>query len=173
MDLPVKAGSEIRILRLFPFKVIFIFMRNYIIAFLILGLLLPTFLPFAPHVAVHAMYDAHIVRHLDLSPHNEIDHIHGTENDLNAEHEDIDHRVPTDFASYYKDFLHIDLKNTDQANLISKLISVQDVDYNLTADIAKTRLYKVTSFMRRGPPIGHVYEPNLSSLYRTTLRIRI
>lgn len=153
----------------------FVSMRNYVIAFLILGLLLPTFLPFAPHVAVHAMYDAHIVRHLDSSPHNgiEIDHSHGTENDLYTEHEDIDHHVPTDFASYYKDFLHIDLKNTDQANLISKLISVQDIGYDLTVDIAKTRLYKTTSHMRRGPPVGHVYKPNSSSLYLTTLRIRI
>lgn len=150
-------------------------MRNCIIAFLIFGLLLPAFLPFAPHSAVHAMYDVHIVHHPDSSHHNEIqiDHSHKIANDLYTEHENVNHHVPTDFASYFKEFLHIDLKNTDQANLISKLISVQDIDYNLKADIAKSSLYKVTSHMRRGPPIGHVYKPNLSSLYLTTLRIRI
>lgn len=137
-------------------------MKNCVIAFLVFGLLLPAFLPFAPH-AVHALHDAHIIQHLESSYHNE-DH---------NENNNINHHVPTDFASYYKDFLHIDLKNTDQANLISKLISVQDIDYNLTADIAKSSLCKVTSHMRRGPPIGHVYESNLSYLYLTTLRIRI
>lgn len=167
--------EEKAILRLFPFKVIFMFMRNYTIALLVLGLLLPTFLPFAPHAAVHAMYDAHIVHHLDLSPHSEIeiDHSHGTENDLQAEHENIDHHIPTDFATYYKDFLHIDLKNTDQQSLFSDLIPEQDIKFDLSVNTATSSLYRISSYQRRGPPIGHVYEPNQSSLYLTTLRIRI
>ena len=150
-------------------------MRNFTIAFLVLGLLLPTFLPFAPHIAVHAMYDAHIVHHVGSSPHNGIDinHSHGTENDLYTEHEGIDHHIPIDFASYYKDFLHIDLKTTDQQSLFLELIPDQGIDYDLSVDTAKNSLYKLAAYHRRGPPIGHVYEPNLSSLYLTTLRIRI
>lgn len=150
-------------------------MRNFIIGFVVLGLLLPTFLPFAPHIAVHAIYDAHIVRHLDSSPHNDIDinHSHGTENDLYTEHEDIDHHIPIDFASYYKDFLHVDLKTTDQQSLFPELIPEQGIDYDLSVDLAESSLYKFAACHRRGPPMGHVYEPNFSSLYLTTLRIRI
>lgn len=168
----VEYNTNIEIISFYGY---FIIMRNCTIALLVLGLLLPTFLPFAPHVAVHAMYDAHIVRHLDSSPHNEIeiDHSHGSENDLYTEHEDINHHVPIDFASYYKDFLHIDLKNTDQSMFISTLIPNYDIDYDLAVNMFENRLVKLTSLQKRGQPIGHVYEPKLSSLYLTTLRIRI
>lgn len=140
-----------------------------------MGLLLPTFLPFAPHVVVHAMYDAHLVHHLGSSRHNEIeiDHSHGIENDLYAEHKDIDHKVPIDFASYYKDFLHIDLKNTDQTVLVSKLIPTRDIDYDLAVNMFEDRQVKLATLQKRDPPIGHIYEPKLSFLYLTTLRIRI
>jgi len=171
----VSAGTKIPILRLFAFTVSFIVMRNCVIAFLVFGLLLPVFLPLAPHSAVHALYDAHIVHHVDSSHHQEphLDKFHYEGNCFYIEHEDIPHHIPTDLASYYKDILHIDLKNADQNTSISKLISAQDFNYDLALDVFTNGLYELKAYQKRGPPNGRVFEPNLSSLYLTTLRIRI
>ncbi|MGB3364479.1 MAG: hypothetical protein WBB48_06855 [Thermodesulfobacteriota bacterium] len=150
-------------------------MRNYVSAYLILALVLPSLLPLAPHSAVHALYDAHIVHHVDSSHHKvtKFDHFHEHQNDPHAEHKNVNHSFPTDLASYYKDFLHVDIKNTDKDNSISKLMFAQDFDYDLADDITVSSFYRARSHLVRGPPAGHAFEPNFSSLYLTTLRLRI
>ena len=165
-----------QILRLFSFTVNLRMMRNYVSVSLILALLLPSLLPLAPHSAVHALYDAHIAaHHVDSSHHQEphIDKFHYEGNCFYIEHEDIPHHIPTDLASYYKDILHIDLKNADQYTSISKLISAQDFDYDLAVEVFRNGLYELTAYQQRGPPNGRVFEPDFSSLYLTTQRIRI
>jgi len=171
----VSAGTEIQTLRLFSFTVSFIMMRNCIAAFLVLGLLLPALLPLAPHNAVHALYDAHIVQHAHTTYHNEIqmDHFLENENDASCDHENIYHHTPIDFASYYEDFLHIDLKHTNKDILLSNLTSNQDIDYDLDVDIVENKPYVLRSQQKCGPPIGHDYITVFPSIYLTTLRIRI
>jgi len=142
-------------------------MRNFIFTFLVLALLLPAFLPLAPHSAVHALYDAHTVHHVDSFDHN------GAQFDNFHEHDNVNHNAPIDLASYYKDFLHIDLKNTDQNVLISTLISDQDFDYDIAVEIFTNSPYQVTSHQKRGPPSGYVFLQDFQSLYLTTLRLLI
>jgi len=139
-------------------------MKNFIVAFLISALMLPVFIPLAPHEAFHALYDAHIVQHVGLSHHNEkqSEHFYEQEYEPYVEHENLHHNIPTDLASYFEDFLHVDLKNTDQ-----------DLDYDLAVVIFKISPYEAISRQKRGPPIGNVFEPNFSFLYLTTLRLRI
>ena len=150
-------------------------MRNCTIAFLVLGLLLPTFLPFAPQNVVHALYDAHIVHHIDSSHHQEphLDKFHSEGNCSYNEEKDVHHHIPTDLASYYEDILHIDLKNSDQDSSITKLISDQNFEYDLVSEISTSGIYDVVPYQKRGPPNGAVFDPDFSSLYLTTLRIRI
>ena len=150
-------------------------MRNFIITLLVLGLLLPAFLPLAPHTAVHALYDAHVIQHAQTTHHNEVevDHFHENENDSDIEHENFNHHSPIDFATYYEDFLHIDLKNLDQTIFISTLIPAYDLDNELDVSMFRNNPFKITSFQKRGPPNGLVFKPNFSSIYLTTLRLRI
>lgn len=151
-------------------------MRSLIIALLVFALLLPAFLPIAPHKAAHALYDAHVIHHVSSSHHNygtHIEYFHDHENDFYNDHENFNHGLPTDFASYYKDFLHIELKKEDQNVLISKIISAQDIEYDLTVDISQSSIYELKYHQKRGPPLGYVFETNFSSLYLTTLRLRI
>ena len=150
-------------------------MRNYVSVSLILALLIPSLLPLAPHSAVHAMYDAHIVKHADSSHHQEphLEKFHSDGNCFYVEHKDIPHHIPTDLASYYNDILHIDLKNADQNTSISKLILAQDFDYDLAVEVFTYGLYERTPYQKLGPPNGRVFEPDSSSLYLTTQCLRI
>lgn len=150
-------------------------MRNYVSVSLILALLLPSLLPIAPHSAVHALYDAHIVHHVDSSHHQEphLEKFHYKGICFYIEHEDIPHHIPTDLAFYYEDILHIDLKDADQNISISKLISAQDFDYDLAVEVLTSDLYELTAYQKRGPPNGRVFDPDFSSLYLTTQRLRI
>lgn len=148
-------------------------MRNFTITLLVLGLLLPAFLPLAPHTAVHALHDAHVTQHKESAHHyrTHLDHLH--ENDSDIEHEDFNHHSPIDFATYYEDFLHIDLKSSDQTVLISELVPARNLDYDFDVSMFSNYPIKITSFQKRGPPNGLVFQPNFSSIYLTTLRIRI
>lgn len=143
--------------------------------FLVLGLLLPALLPLTPHSAVHALYDAHVLQHAQIKHHNEIEigHFHENENDSDIEHENLIHHSPIDFATYYEDFLHIDLKNSDQTVFISTQIPTYDVDNNFAVSIFGNKQFKITTFQKLGPPDGLISNPDFSSIYLTTLRLRI
>lgn len=142
---------------------------------MVLGLLLPAFLLLAPHTVVHALYDSHVIQHSDTNHHYkpENDLYHENEHDSDVDHENINHHVPIDFASYYDDFLHIDLKTTNKDKLLSKITSNQDIDYVLDVDIVDSKQYVLRYQQKRGPPIGHYFVKNYPSIYLTTLRIRI
>ena len=150
-------------------------MRNFIVAFLISALMLPAFISLAPHEAFHALYDAHILQHVDLSHHNETqsEHFYEQEDEPYVEHENIHHNIPTDLASYFKGFLHVDLKNTDQEILLSTLISDQNIDYDLALEIFTNNPYDIKYHQKLVPPVGHVFVPNFQSLYLTTIRLLI
>lgn len=150
-------------------------MRNCITTFLILGLLLPAFLPLAPHTAVHALYDAHVIQHSETNHHYkpETDHYHEHDHDSDVGRENINHHVPIDFASYYEDFLHIDLKNTNKDILMSNITSNQDIDYDLDFDIVESKPFVLRYQQKRGPPIGHYLVTQHPPIFLTTLRIRI
>lgn len=150
-------------------------MRNFVSALLVLALLIPALLPVAPHEAVHAMYDAHILHQPGTSHQKEKHHVkfHSEDECFYVENEDVPHHIPTDLASYYSDFLHIDLKNADQHDLASNLNSSQDFDYDLDAVTAKNSFYQLKSLQKRGPPHDYVFKPDFSNLYLTNLSLLI
>ncbi|NIP29793.1 MAG: hypothetical protein GTO02_11345, partial [Candidatus Dadabacteria bacterium] len=127
------------------------------------------------HNAVHALHDAHVIQHSEPSHHYEpeIDHFHESEHDSGLDHDNFNHHSPIDFATYYEEFLHIDLKNSDQTVLISELIPTYNLDYDFDVSMFSNNPIKITSFQKRGPPNGLVFKPNFSSIYLTTLRIRV
>ncbi len=150
-------------------------MRSLIFTILILFLIIPTFLPIAPHGAIHALYDAHKLNHSESSHHDyiESDIFHDYESGKYIEHENTDHELPIDLASFYNNFLHIDLKNSDKEDFFSSILdNGQDIDYDILLQITNNRLYVLTPVQKRGPPVDQVFETNLSPLFLTS-RIRI
>ena len=150
-------------------------MRNFVSSLLVLAFLIPAFLPIAPDNAVHAMYDAHILHQAGSSHLDEKHHVkfHSEGECFYVEHEDFPHHIPTDLASYYSDFLHIDLKNADKHDLAADLNSSQDYDYDLVAVTIHNNVYGPRYLQKRGPPTDYFYKPDFSNLYLTTLRLLI
>ena len=138
-------------------------------------LMLPAFLPFASHDTLHAIHDSHAFHQQDS--HNRDGHGHQRdhhENDhLNETVTNAHHPIAIDIVSYYSDFLHVDLRQTDSAPLVPVVDLDQDIDYDMTADIAAQSRYELASLRLRAPPDKHVYNQDYSPLYLTTLRLRI
>lgn len=151
-------------------------MKKQLSKLLIFMLVLPAFLPFAPHKAAHALYEAHVLHHGESTHHSavQIDHSHG--HDHGGEHardESVHHNAPVDIASYYSDFLHVDLRQTDSESFVPLISLDQDIDYDLSADISAQNRYELALLHARAPPDTHVYDQDYSSLYLETLRLRI
>lgn len=151
-------------------------MKKSLCAVLTFILMLPAFLQFAPHKTVHALYDAHIIHHGETSHHNQVQFDYSHNN--NGDHtfitdEDIHHGIPTDIASYYSDFLHVDLRHVDADSLVPLINLDRDIDYDMTADIAAQNRHELTSLQTRAPPIRLAHTQDHSSLYLETLRLRI
>ena len=151
-------------------------MNRLLCAVLMCVLMLPAFLPFAPHEAAHALYEAHLDHHDDTSHHSlaHVDHSHSdTSGNPFITDEDIHHGIPTDIASYYSDFLHVDLRQADTDLLVPLIIIDQDTDFDITANISVKSGYELSSVRSRAPPDTHVHDQDSSSLYLETLRLRI
>jgi len=150
-------------------------MRNCVIAFLVLGLLLPTLLPLAPNSAVHALYDFHMSHHDTSSHHKEphLDKFHSDGICYYKEDEDIPHHIPTDLNFYYKDIMHIDFILKDKDILIREIVWDQDFEYDLEIYLVESKRFTLRHQQKRGPPMGHEFSPKFPSIYLTTLRFRI
>ena len=150
-------------------------MRNLTNTILILVILSPALLPIAPHSIVHALDDAHKLNHTQSSYHDfiESDYFHDHENDNLLDHESSHHEIPIDLATFYNDYLKIDLINYYENFQVSTLMeSGQDIDYQLLTHLPFERLNTFNSIQRRGPPNGQFFDNNLSALSINS-RIRI
>lgn len=115
------------------------------------------------------MYDANIM-HQSGTSHKEAHHekFHLKGQCFYIDHEHNDHHIPTDLASYYSDFLHIDLKNADRHDLLSKVDTSQDFDYGPGALTVWNNPLELKSIQKRGPPDGYVFKPVFTPIYLTT-----
>jgi len=151
-------------------------MKNILCTALAFILLLPAFLPLAPHGAAHALYNAHTSHHGEAPHHRhaQVDHSHDHGMDFHGNQENITHGLMTDIVSYYADFLHVDLKNADAEPFVPASLTSAEPDYNTNAVLASAWRYEIAALRTRGPP-----PPNLTiylngpPLYLTTQRLRI
>lgn len=154
-------------------------MRNYIAIIMLFTLVLPAFVSFAPHDALHAMHSAstshpHANHHRDEHAghqHHHDKHDHG-EGEVAA---NAHHPIVVDVVSYYADFLHIDLRHVDADALaiVSAPNSDQGSDYDMGAGVTVQDRYELASVRLRAPPERSLHQPDGPSLYLTTLRLRI
>tara|TARA_B100000508_G_C11453636_1_gene275525 strand:- start:1104 stop:1535 length:432 start_codon:yes stop_codon:yes gene_type:complete len=138
-------------------------------------LMFPAVLPFAPHKTVHAVYDSHVTSsHGGTSHHAQSNHSHNDhEGGEHLAHDYQEHGFSADMASYYSDILHVDLRQADAGPQVPVMDLDQDIDYDLSADIAQQTRYELASLQTRAPPIKLAHTQDHSSLYLETLRLRI
>lgn len=142
-------------------------------AFLQILLVLPAFLAFAPHEAAHAMHSCHVLHHNESTHHfSQTSHVEN--HTAHYDEENFHHDMPLDVASYYEEFLHVDLNKVEQGAIISS----NNAEPDLTSFFAQTtsspyERFELASLQARAPPMAQAYTPLESSLYLSTLRLRI
>lgn len=139
-------------------------MKKLLGALLVLFLALPAITVLMPHEVLQVLHTQKENHHSIPIEHADQDlHVSGT----------FDHVIHLDVASFFNDYLHVDLKNTDSGTVN---ISAQDTvhfDYFIPAENIAFSIYP-SNVNSTGPPEYRDYIPySAQSIYLTTQRIRI
>lgn len=151
-------------------------MREGLATFLMMLFILPAFIPWMPHGISHAMHDYHASHHQDArdgvashNGHTHQIHAHGE----NAQ--ELHHTVQFDIVSYYSDFLHVDLRHSEEAVLQATDRDFEDVSYDLGSLMLSPIANQFHSEIR-GPPdrFGTAHDhDNKRQTYLLTQRLRV
>lgn len=129
-------------------------------------LLLPTFLPFFPHDAAHALHAYHTSHH-GVNDAHEHKHSH---QDNTENHQSLH----IDALTFFNDYLHVDLKKPVSVELNILTLDAADTgDVGTSSDTLFDMPYRVASIKTRAPPYWRLAFSHQSSLYLTTQRLRI
>lgn len=131
---------------------------------LISMLVLPAFAPWIPHEAMHALHDNHVSVHHGSNHHHSDDQHH--------HHTDTHHPIHVDVVSYFKDYLHVDLKKPEFANIDLQKVDSQGFDQLLALTVRSER-YELGLIASRAPPDYLRLRPDKLPLYLSTQRLRI
>jgi hypothetical protein len=140
-------------------------MKNFLPAFLILIFMLPAFGPWMPHSALQALHVQQERHHGDSGDH------HGHSHDLGAE---ADHPVLFNVLTYFSDYLHVDLKSADHADLKKPVLATQELDFMQLAVLIPPAYAPSSDIQITGLPLesGRLTRPGLP-VYLATQRLRI
>ncbi len=142
-------------------------MKKVISTFIVLLMVLPAFTPWLPHNVIHELHD-HQAQH-----HSSQDHNHGHKGHNHQEKQTIHHPIHFDAATYFTDFLHVDLQTPEKIALKSPVFDTQDIDFTF-ASVADISLQeKLITVQSRAPPDMLRPWPSKTPLYLSTQRIRI
>lgn len=127
-------------------------MKNSFFLVLIILLVLPTFTPWIPHGAMHALHDHQENHHQNLKQIDNSDdsydhaiHDHDTQT---SDH----HPIILDAVTYFNDYLHIDLQSPYQATLKVPELDMQDANFGLIPETNLYPRYELASVQNRAPP---------------------
>lgn len=128
-------------------------------------MLLPALGPWMPHSALQTL-------HVQQERHHGVsgDH-HGNNHDIQSSDS---HSVHFDIVTYFSDYLHVDLKNTDYASLSAPMHDSHAIDYMMVADILPPSFSPSSDIQTTGPPDydWRMYRPGIP-VYLATQRLRI
>ncbi|OUT89446.1 MAG: hypothetical protein CBB87_12365 [Micavibrio sp. TMED27] len=142
-------------------------MMNLIRTVLLLLMVMPAFTPWLPHSAVHALHD-HQAQH-----HGAENHGHGHEGHDHESKQIIHHAIQFDAASYFSDYLHVELQSPEQLSFEAPVLDTQAIDYTLAKVINPIPSYELISVQSRVPPDARRLRPDKTPLYLSTQRLRI
>lgn len=141
---------------------------NLIRTVLLLLMVMPAFTPWLPHGAVHALHD-HQTQHHGV----EENHGHGHEGHDHESKQIVHHAIQFDAASYFSDYLHVELQSPEQLTFEAPTLDTYDIDYTITEVINPIPSYGLISVQSRGPPDARRLRPDKTPLYLSTQRLRI
>lgn len=141
-------------------------MKNLLSVFLVLIFILPAFGPWIPHDALRALHVQQESHHQDSVDHGH----HGHETQKN-----VSHSVHFDVVTYFNDYLHVDLKNSDHSSLSASIRDTHTIDYMVVANIFPPFLSPTSGIQTTGPPPDYDWRMSLPStpVYLATQRLRI
>ena len=142
-------------------------MKKIISLLLTLMLILPAFAPLLPHEAVHVLQDSHASAHHNADHHGHHHHEHKDHHQVYAQYS-----LPLDIVTYFKDYLHVDLKKPEHTNLNLDVSSEQDLDQSLNF-VTYSKLHQTLNINSRAPPDNNRLWPDSIPLYLSTQRLRI
>ena len=129
---------------------------------------LPSFGVWMPHVALEALYLQQKQHHgaaVDSHEH------HGHEHDFKS---DISHSIHFDVVTYFKDYLHVDLKHPQQTSLDAPSFDSHPVIYAVLPDTSIQSLVLASSNQIQGPPdYRWLSSYPKTPIYLSTQRLRI
>ena len=149
-------------------------MKKLFLTFLLSLFVLPAFVPWMPHGAVHALHDHQESHHQSQNQpdttheHDQADHDHNTQT-----HASPHHPINLDVITYFSDYLHVDLQSPNQLVLETPVQDAQDIDFTLAVDALPQNRYELTSVQSRAPPDWQRFRPENTPLYLSTQRLRI
>lgn len=146
-------------------------MKNSVLAILVMLFVLPAFTPWLSHGAVHALHDHHATHH--GANHQDHGHDH-TEHDHDVVSEKtVHHTIHFDAATYFSDYLHVDLQSTEQIALKVPAFDVYDIDNIIMAASTQPLGYEWAAVQVRAPPDVSSFRADKAPIYLSTLRLRI
>lgn len=144
-------------------------MKNGFLTILIMLFVLPSFAPWLPHGSVHALHD-HQSAHHGAESHS---HSHERHNHDCPDEQTAHHAISFDVATYFSDYLHVDLQSPEQPILKAPAHDVHEIDYTLATAVEPAQRYELVSTKSRAPPDTRRLRPDKTPLYLTTQRLRI
>jgi hypothetical protein len=141
-------------------------MKSALSTILTLVFLLPAFGPWMPHSALQALH-VQQEKHHGSGDHDHHGHDHDAQNSVS-------HSVHFDVVTYFSDYLHVELQNTDHADLKKPALDTQKIDFMQSA-VLMPPAYAPSSYIQiTGPPpdnwrLSHFDLP----IYLATQRLRI
>ena len=151
-------------------------MRNIVATVILVFFVMPALLPFASHDTLHVIHNSYASHHRD-NPINE-EHAHSHDHDVsdhatNRAGISVHHPISLDVVSYYEDLLHVELQQARNLPFTPPSLLRDTVGYDHMAVLSTAKPHRLTAIQARAPPDTHIYIQDYSTLYLTTLRLRI
>ena len=146
-------------------------MKNAFFLVLIALFVFPAFTPLMPHEGIHALHDYQTDHHSAKSHGHEHDHAaqdHDTKTQV-SDH----HPIHFDAATYFSDYLHVDLQSPEQVVLKAPALDSYDIEFTVVAAFEPSHWYELASVQSRAPPDWRRFRPENTPLYLSTQRLRI
>jgi len=137
-------------------------MKNALLTILILLLVLPALITWAPHGTVHALHDHQGSHHQAEQNTHKVDH---TAHD--------DHSTDLNIATYYSDYLHVDLHSQNKTLLKAPDFDTQDANFALQSEVNQPMHFNVAFVQSRAPPDWRQPRFNSTPIFLATQRQRI
>jgi|TARA_R110000868_G_scaffold49101_3_gene158528 hypothetical protein len=143
-------------------------MKKILFSVLIALFVLPAFTPLMPHDGIHALHDHHSVQ-----THAHV-HDHAAQGSDDKKTQVSDHHpIRFDAVSYFNDYLHVDLQNSEKIILKAPAPGSQNVKFTTFAAFVSAQRYQRNSVQSRAPPNWQRLKPKNTPVYLSTQRLRI